>query len=132
MPAASRYAGIGPGGFPLAVGAGLVILGLLLARQIHRGEHFDAQESENADARKPANWAAFSLAFAAAVVPIGTLQTLGLPLTAMLSFTLIARSFGSRTIGWDLFSGLILGSLSWLLFDRLGLQLGGFFPLAGV
>lgn len=132
LPAASRYAGIGPGSIPRLLGAGLIGLGLLLAIQIARGENFTAQGAENADAGAPMNPAAFLLALAAAALPLVTLRSFGLPLAATISFALVARSFGSRRLLLDLATGAILGSLSWLLFDRLGLQLGGFLPLAGV
>ena len=68
----------------------------------------------------------------AASLPILTLRTFGLPLTAMVIFALVARAFGSRKLVQDLITGLILGSLAWLLFDRLGLQLGQFLPIAGI
>ena len=131
LPAASRYAGIGPGSVPRIVGGALVVLGLLLGIQIARGETFEAQGTENADASAPMNPVAFLLALAAAALPIVTLRGLGLPLAATISFTLVARAFGSRRLVLDLVTGLILGSLSWLLFDRLGLQLGSFMPFAG-
>ncbi len=131
LPAASRYAGIGPGSVPRLVGGGLVGLGILLAIQIARGESFEPQGTENADASLPMNPMAFALALAAAALPILTLRSLGLPLAATISFTLVARAFGSRRLVMDLAAGAILGSLSWLLFDRLGLQLGGFMPFAG-
>lgn len=132
LPAASRYAGIGPGAFPIFIGAALIFLGLLLAIQIYRGANFTAQGTENADLELPMNPKAFLLALVAAGLPILTVKTFGLPLTAMVSFTLVARSFGSAKLGWDLVTGLILGVLSWFLFDRLGLQLGGLLPIAGL
>lgn len=132
LPAASRYAGIGPGTVPRLVGWALIGLGIILAVQIARGETFEPQGTENADAALPMNPLAFALALAAAVLPIFALKTLGLPLVAMVSFTLVARSFGSRRLVVDVVSGAILGSLAWFLFDRLGLQLGGFMPFAGL
>lgn len=65
-------------------------------------------------------------------MPALAIETLGLPVTAMLSFMLVARAFGSKRIVLDLLVGFVLASLCWLLFGWLGLQLGGFFPLAGV
>lgn len=131
LPAASRYAGIGPGTIPRLLGAGLIGLGILLAVQIARGETFEAQGTENADASLPMNPVAFMLALAACALPVVTLRGLGLPLAAMISFTLVARAFGSRRLVLDIVTGAILGSLSWLLFDRLGLQLGSFMPFLG-
>jgi putative tricarboxylic transport membrane protein len=132
LPAASRYAGIGPGSFPMIVGGILVVLGLILAVQIARGERFEPQEAENADAHAPVSRRALVTAILAAALPILTLERLGLPLTAMISFALVARAFGSPRLGLDLLYGVILGSLAWVLFDRLGLQLGGFLPMAGI
>ncbi len=132
LPAASRYAGIGPGTVPKVTGWVLIALGLVLAVQIARGETFEPQGTENADAALPMNPLAFVLALLAATLPIFTLRALGLPLVAMVSFTLVARAFGSRRLVVDLVSGAILGSLAWFLFDRLGLQLGGFMPFAGL
>lgn len=132
LPAASRYAGIGPGSVPRLLGTGLIGLGVLLAIQIARGEDFRPQGAENADIDAPMRPVAFLLALAAAALPVVTLRSLGLPLAAMISFTLVARAFGSRRLLVDLVTGAILGSLSWLLFDRLGLQLGSFMPFAGI
>ncbi|MFD1881395.1 tripartite tricarboxylate transporter TctB family protein [Paracoccus pacificus] len=132
LPPASRYAGIGPGSFAMIIGGALVILGGLLGVQIWRGERFEPQETENADASGRMNPRAFFYALLAVSLPIVTMKTLGLPFTAMLSFTLVARAFGSKTLVLDIITGAILGSLAWFLFDKLGLQLGAFFPLAGV
>ena len=63
------------------------------------------------------------------MVPALTIEILGLPLTAMLSFMLVARAFGSKRTVLDLIIGFIVGSFSWYLFSILGLQLGDFFPL---
>lgn len=129
LPATAQYAAIGPGLFVTIAGIGLVVLGVLLLIQIARGEKFEAQDAENAEGNLPMDKRAFFTALAATIVPALTIELLGLPLTAMLSFMLVARSFGSKKIVQDLVIGLILGSLSWYLFSVLGLQLGDFFPL---
>ena len=49
----------------------------------------------------------------------------------MISFTLVARSFGSRRTWLDIVYGAALGAFAWLLFTHLGLQLGDFLPIAG-
>lgn len=131
LPQGARYAGIGPGLFVTVAGAGLVVLGLILMVQIARGERFQAQDAEDASGSEKADWPAFFTALAAALVPVLTMQAIGLPITAMLSFTLVARSFGSRKTLMDLVYGAIVGVVAWFLFTRLGLQLGGFLPIAG-
>lgn len=131
LPQSSRYAAVGPGLFVTLIGAGLVILGGLLLLQIGRGEQFDPQEAEDAAGNEKANHVALLTAFAAAVIPIFTISLFGLPITAMISFTLVARSFGSRRTWLDIIYGAALGTFAWLLFTSLGLQLGSFLPVAG-
>jgi len=132
LAATAQYAAIGPGLFVAAVGLGLIVLGVLLLIQIARGEVFEPEEAENASAGKTMDKRAFFTALVAVILPALTIEALGLPVTAMLSFMLVARAFGSRRLVSDLIVGFVLGSLSWLLFGWLGLQLGGFFPLAGL
>lgn len=127
----ARYAGIGPGLFVTIAGGGLVILGVMLLVQIARGEKFEPQDAEDASGGEKANPVALATALAAVILPIFAMQPLGLPVTAMLSFTLVARAFSSRKPLLDLVYGALLGAAAWFLFTRLGLQLGGFLPLAG-
>src|SRR5690606_16747366 len=131
LAATAQYAAIGPGMFVAAIGLGLVGLGVLLLIQIARGEVFEPDEAENAVPGQAMDKRAFFTALLAAIVPALTIEVLGLPLAAMLSFMLVARAFGSRRLVSDLVVGFVLASLSWFLFGWLGLQLGGFFPLAG-
>ncbi|MDO5667377.1 MAG: tripartite tricarboxylate transporter TctB family protein [Alcaligenaceae bacterium] len=128
----AQYAAIGPGLFVNMAGLGLVILGILLTIQIARGETFEAQDTENASGDTPMDRKAFLTATLGCLMPALTISFLGLPLSAMLTFTLIARAFGSKKLLLDLVSGFVLGALSWLLFSYLGLQLGEFSPLIGV
>ena len=127
----ARYAGIGPGLFVTIAGGGLVLLGVMLLVQIARGEQFEPQDAEDASGNAKANPVALATALVAVILPIFTMQALGLPITAMLSFTLVARSFASPKPLLDLVYGAILGAAAWFLFSRLGLQLGGFLPPAG-
>lgn len=131
LPTTAQYAAIGPGMFVTIAGGGLLLLGILLLIQIARGERFEAQDTENATGNLPMDKRAFFTALAATIVPALTMEALGLPITAMLSFMLVARAFGSQKTLIDLITGAILGSVCWFLFSRLGLQLGGFLPLAG-
>lgn len=125
----AQYAGVGPGLFVAMVGLGLALLGVLLIFQMTRGTAFD----EEARAQDPGmDKGAFFTVVVASLVPALAMKTLGLPLTAALSFMLVARALGSRRVLGDLFGGFVLGSASWALFSKLGLQLGGFLPLAGV
>lgn len=132
LAATAQYAAIGPGMFVAGIGLGLIGLGVLLLIQIARGEVFEPDEAENAVPGQSMDKRAFFTALLAAVVPVLTIETLGLPVAAMLAFMLVARAFGSKRLVLDLVVGFVLASMCWLLFGRLGLQLGGFFPLAGL
>ena len=132
LPSTAQYAAIGPGLFVNLAGLGLMILGILLTIQIARGEKFEAQDTENASGSTPMDKKAFFTATLGCLIPALTITFLGLPLTAMLTFALIARSIGSNKLLSNLIIGFILGGLSWLLFSYLGLQLGDFLPLIGV
>jgi putative tricarboxylic transport membrane protein len=130
LPQAATYAVVGPGFFPAAIGAGLVVLGLLLLVAVARGERFEPQEAEDTDLNRPPSRTAFWTTAAAGVVPIFVIRPLGFPVAAALTFALTARAFGSRRILLDLAVGLALGLACWFLFSRLlGLSLPGFPPL---
>jgi putative tricarboxylic transport membrane protein len=132
LPQGARYAAVGPGFFVSVAGGGLVLLGLILLVQIARGERFEPQDAEDTAANAKADPRALAYALIAACVPVFTMSRLGLPITAMISFTLVARAFGSQRPLLDIVSGAILGAVAWLLFTELGLQLGKFLPIAGV
>jgi putative tricarboxylic transport membrane protein len=130
LPQQATYAVVGPGLFPAAVGAGLVVLGVLLLVAIARGERFEPQETEDADAGRAPSRTAFWTTVAAGLLPVVVLRPLGFPVAAALTFALTARAFGSRRVVLDLGVGLLLGAGCWLLFSRLlGLALPGFPPL---
>ena len=65
LPQAATYAVVGPGLVPAAVGAGLVVLGLLLLLAVARGERFEPQEAEDVDAGRPPSRASFWMTVAA-------------------------------------------------------------------
>jgi putative tricarboxylic transport membrane protein len=127
---AATYAVVGPGLFPALIGVGLVLLGGLLLVAIARGERFEPQESEDADAGRRPSGTAFWTTVVAGLVPIAVIRPLGLPVAAAFTFALTARAFGSRRFPLDLAVGFLLGAACWLLFARLlGLSLPGFPPL---
>jgi putative tricarboxylic transport membrane protein len=130
LPQAATYAVVGPGLVPAVIGAGLVLLGVLLLVAVARGERFEPQETEDADVTRLPSRAAFWMTVAAGVVPVLVIRPLGFPVAAALTFALTARAFGSRRVLLDLGVGLVLGAACWILFSRLlGLSLPGFPPL---
>jgi putative tricarboxylic transport membrane protein len=132
LPQRAQYAQIGPGFFVSLVGGILVALGVILIWQIHRGETFEAQGSEDADADADASWPALGLTVAAAALPLFTIGPLGFPATAALMFLLVSRAFGSRRYLLNLAIGIVFSLICWYGFSWLGVQLGGLFPPMGL
>jgi putative tricarboxylic transport membrane protein len=121
---------VGPGLVPAVVGVALIVLGALLLVAIARGERFEPQETEDADATREPSRAAFWTTLAAGLLPVVVIRPLGFPVAAALTFALTARAFGSRRLALDLGVGILLGVGCWFLFARLlGLSLPGFPPL---
>jgi putative tricarboxylic transport membrane protein len=130
LPQAATYAVVGPGLFPAVIGAGLVLLGILLLVAVGRGERFEPQDAEDADASRAPSRAAFWTTVAAGAVPVLVIRPLGFPVAAAIAFALTARAFGSHRLLLDVGAGLVLGIACWVLFSRfLGLSLPGFPPL---
>jgi len=129
LPQTAQYAAIGPGMFVTLIGAALVILGALLLWQITQGEQFAPQDAEDAMADAPADRVALLTAAAAAGLPLLTMKWRGFPITASLSFTLVARAFGSRRLPLELAIGLVLSLAAFYGFRRLGVGLGEVLPL---
>jgi putative tricarboxylic transport membrane protein len=129
LPQGARYAAVGPGLVVTLAGAGLIICGLILGLQISRGERFEPQDEEDAAANAPMDKRAFAIALVAVVVPVFAMPWLGVPITAAISFALVARAFGSSRLLLDIVTGAVLGVAIYFLFTRLGLQLGGWLPL---
>lgn len=132
LPQGARYAAVGPGLFVTFAGLGLVICGIILLIQIARGERFEPQDAEDAAASSPMDRRAFLTALVAVAVPVFAMPYLGVPLTATISFVLVARAFGSKRLLLDIVTGVILSVVVYFLFTRLGLQIGGWLPLIGV
>ena len=131
LPQGARYAAVGPGLFVTMAGLGLLILGAILVVQIARGETFEPQDAEDASGDQPMDKRAFLTALLAVFLPVATAKTIGLPIVASISFMLVARAFGSTRWWLDLIIGLVLCTAAYVLFTRLGLQLGRYFPPLG-
>jgi len=131
LPQFDQHAYVGPGFLPSAIGAGLVLLGLMLAFQIRRGVSFEEQGAEDVNDDHSVSWKALGLAAAACALPMLTMKPLGFVITCTGCFVLIAAAFKSRRWALDLLLGLGFSLLCWWLFRKLGVQLGGILPLMG-
>src|SRR5690606_31648155 len=114
LPDAAGYGGVGPGAFVMLVGLVLILLGLALMAQIARGDSFEPQEAESAEADATPSRKALAFAAAGAAIPLLTMRPLGFPLTAMLAFVLVTHAFGSRRLVLDSVIGLVLGGICWM------------------
>ena len=132
LPQFDQYAGIGPGMFPTIVGAVLVLLGLLLALQIHRGVRFEEQEAEDVAEDHSVSYGALVIAAVACALPMLTMKPLGFVVTCTGCFVLVAAAFKSRSHLLNAVIGLCFSLICWWLFRKLGVQLGGLLPIAGV
>lgn len=132
LPQFDQYAGIGPGMFPTVVGGVLVFLGLMLAWQIHRGVRFEEQEAEDVAEGHAVSYRALGLAAAACALPLLTMKPLGFVLTCIGCFVLVAAAFKSDRYLLNAVIGAVFALICWWLFRKLGVQLGGLLPIAGV
>lgn len=132
LPQFAQYAELGPGFTVTLVGGALVVLGIILAFQIYRGEHFDPQDAEDVANDVPPSRSALALAAAGAAIPVLTMTTLGFVITATASFVLTARAFQSRRYVFNTIIGAIFSLVCWYGFRLLGVPLGGLLPIAGV
>lgn len=132
LPQFDQYAHVGPGLMPTVVGAGLVLLGLLLALQIRRGIPFNAQGAEDVNDAHVVSRPALALAIAACALPVLAMQPLGFVLTCTGCFVLVAAAFKSHARVKNAVIGLVVSLVCWWLFRKLGVQLGGLLPIMGV
>jgi putative tricarboxylic transport membrane protein len=129
LPQFDQHAGIGPGMVPSGIGAGLVLLGLMLGWQIAQGVRFEEQGAEDIADDHAVSVKALGLAAAACALPLLTMPTLGFVATGTGCFVLVAAAFRSRRLLLDLALGAGFSFLCWYLFGRLGVQLGPLLPL---
>jgi putative tricarboxylic transport membrane protein len=117
---------VGPRFFPYLVGAATVIVGLVLAIRILRGDQGPAEEGEDIDPDAATSWRAvgiISLAFLAHALLI---NVIGWPLAVTCMFAVVAWALGSRGIVRPLLAGGLASVVIWLIFVKaLGVVLPG-------
>ncbi|GAA2808743.1 tripartite tricarboxylate transporter TctB family protein [Streptomyces showdoensis] len=123
---------VGPRTVPLVVGAGLLLVAVLLAVDVLRGGRGEAEGGEDVDLSEPGDWrtvlllAGVFLGFAALIGPAG------FPLAGALLFWGSAYALGSRHLPRDPLIAAALSLLTYVVFDTLlGVPLPGG-PLMGV
>ncbi|MCX2182590.1 tripartite tricarboxylate transporter TctB family protein [Streptomyces sp. SKN60] len=123
---------VGPRTVPLVVGAGLLVVAVLLAVDVLRGGRGEAEGGEDIDLTEPSDWrtvlllAGVFLGFAVLIGP------LGFPVSGALLFWGAAYALGSRHHHRDPLIAAALSLLTYVVFNNLlGVPLPGG-PLMGV
>lgn len=122
LPTGGGYAQVGPGMVPRIVGAGLLVLGALLAREAWSGGFRGLDEAEERGLGM--DWAAFAW-ISGGLIAYGLLvEGLGFILASDIVFVMVARGFGSRRWRSNVVIGALLGAAIFALFNYgLGLTL---------
>lgn len=102
-----------PYAVPYAVGAGLVLLGVLLAIATARGDVAEAEEGEDVDLTQGTDLRTVGLLAAVLVLNVALVEWLGWAITGALLFVGVAWVLGSRTHVRDLAIGITLSVGSW-------------------
>lgn len=135
LPSAGGYSGIGPNALPIAVGGGLVILGLWLALEaIFGGWRARVSDDPSERGEHAFNGVAFGWVSAGLFAQWALIQHAGFVLAAAVLFSFVARGFGSGRPWRDAAIGLAFGLAVFLFFVKflnVGLPAGWLAPLLG-
>ncbi|QRM56185.1 tripartite tricarboxylate transporter TctB family protein [Sinorhizobium sp. BG8] len=109
-PPIAAQAVIGPGLFPALIAGGLILVGaqLLYEAVIHR---LEAEEYPELD------WRAVIIVAAAFASQLVILERLGWIISGAFLFAVSAMAFGSRTYVWNIVIGVMLSSITYVVFD---------------
>ncbi|WP_197379741.1 tripartite tricarboxylate transporter TctB family protein [Mycolicibacterium mengxianglii] len=115
---------VGPRPFPIAVGAGLIVLSVILAVAIPRGSRGEADAGEDVDPDMPSDWRTVGLLIALFIATILLVNPLGWTITGGLFFAGAATVLGSRHYFRNILIGAALGIISFYAFySGLGIPL---------
>lgn len=104
---------VGPRVFPYVIGAGLLVLAVLLAVATARGSRPVPDAGEDVDLTQRADWVTVVKLVAVVLFTIATVDLLGWAITGAVLFAGAAWALGSRTTIRDVIVGLVLAVASW-------------------
>lgn len=107
---------VGPRVFPYAIGAGTVLLAVLLAVATARGDRAEGEEGEDVDLAQRADWLTVVKLLGFLVLTMLTVNLLGWAIVGAVLFAGCAWSLGSRTVLRDVVVGVVLSVGSWYFF----------------
>jgi putative tricarboxylic transport membrane protein len=115
---------VGPRLFPIAIGAGLIILAVVLAIAIPRGSVGEADAGEDVDPNMPGDWRTVGLLVGVFVATILLVEPLGWAITGALLFAGSATILGNRHYIRNIVIGAVLSVGSFYAFySGLGIPL---------
>ncbi|WP_300013643.1 tripartite tricarboxylate transporter TctB family protein [Pseudonocardia sp.] len=123
---------LGPHAVPFVVGSLLLMLAVLLARDVLRGGHGEAEGGEDVDLAVPADQRTVLILAGVLVATAAVIPILGWPLAGMGLFWGATYALGSRSFPRDPLIAAGVSLVTWIVFDALlGVDLPGG-PLMGV
>jgi putative tricarboxylic transport membrane protein len=123
---------LGPHAVPLVLGILLLVLAVLLALDVLRGGHGEAEAGEDIDLTVPADKRTVGMLAGVLIATAALIPVVGWPLAGMGLFWGATYTLGSRHFPRDPLIAAGVSLLTWILFDPLlGVDLPGG-PLMGV
>lgn len=107
---------VGPRVFPYVIGAGLVVVGVLLGVATARGSQPEPEDGEDVDLSSSADWLTVLKLVAVLLFTVATVNLLGWAISGAALFAGAAWCLGSRTLVRDVIVGLVLAVASWYAF----------------
>jgi putative tricarboxylic transport membrane protein len=114
---------VGPAAVPVVVGVALLVLAALLARDVLRGGHGEAETGEDIDLSQPSDWRTVLLLVGAFLANAILIDRVGFPISGAILFWGAAYALGSRHLLRDPAIALALSVATYLVFSR-GLGIG--------
>ena len=114
---------VGPRVFPYLIGAGMIVLAVLLAVATARGDVAQAEAGEDIDLTTPPDWLTVGKLVGIFVLNLLLVNVLGWAITGALLFAGSAWALGSRTPLRDVLVGAVLAVGGWYFFYALGVPL---------
>ncbi len=107
---------IGPKAIPLLVGALLLLVSGLLARDVWRGGRGEPEGGEDVDLTHGTDWKTVGLLAAAFVANLLLIERLGWPVSGAVLFAGAAAAMGSRHYIRDIVIAVVMSVGTWYLF----------------
>ena len=107
---------VGPRVFPYVIGAGMILLAVLLAVATARGDVAEGEAGEDVDLTSPPDWVTVGKLVAVLLLNVVFVNLLGWAVTGALLFAGCAWALGSRTLLRDVLVGAALSVASWYFF----------------